>query len=57
MKTYNNLGGKLLGPTIDMISQAEAKISEMGMDKEILEKLVDRLAEKALRNMLNWLTG
>ena len=53
----DNLGGKLLRPTIDMITQAEAKISEMGMDKEILEKLVDRLAEKALRNMLNWLTG
>ena len=43
----DNLGGKLLRTTIDMMTQAEAKISEMGMDKEALGKLVDRLAEKA----------
>ena len=43
----DNLGGKLLRTTIDMMAQAEAKISEMGMDKEAFGKLVDRLAEKA----------
>ena len=43
----NNLEGKILRTTIDMMTQAEAKISEMGMDKEALGKLVDRLAEKA----------
>ena len=35
-KKLDNLGGKLLGPTIAMITQAESKISEMGMDRELL---------------------